>query len=119
MATALGKVSVAFLILRLGPPDKLRRGLLYFSALSLAISFAVQSIIAFTQCNPPLALWKPDVVSECWSIKVLTISAMALSSYAALLDVVLPAIAVSIIWKLQLSKQKKINLSLLLSTGVM
>ncbi|MCJ1405544.1 hypothetical protein MMC11_008772 [Xylographa trunciseda] len=118
MAIAFGKVSVAFLILRLGPPDKFRRYLLYFAAGSMTVLYIFESIITFAQCSPPRALWTFDLPAKCWPSKVLTISAITLSSYSALLDIVLPAIAVSIIWKLQMPLRKKIELSLILSTGL-
>ncbi|MCJ1282166.1 hypothetical protein MMC26_001489 [Xylographa opegraphella] len=118
MAIAFGKVSVAFLILRLGPRDKLRRRLLYFAAASMTILYTVESIITFAQCSPPRALWTFDLPARCWPSKALTISALTLSAYSALLDIVLPCIAVSIIWKLQMPLRKKIELSMILSTGL-
>ena len=42
LAIALGEVSVALLILRSGPPDRLRRWLLYFAVASISILFGIQ-----------------------------------------------------------------------------
>ena len=80
LAIALGKVSVVFLILRLGSRDRLRRWLLYFAAISISILFGVQCIIIFAQCRPPRALWTFEIVGKCWPNEVLTIIAMTESS---------------------------------------
>lgn len=76
LAIASGKVSVAFLILRLGPPDRLRRWLLYLAAITISIPFGIQCIIIFAQCRPPRALWNFDIVGKCWPTEVLTVVAM-------------------------------------------
>ena len=76
LGIAFGKVSVAFLILRLGPRDKLRRWLLYFAIGSVIILFGVQCILIFVQCRPPRVLWTFDVIGKCWPSEVLTIIAM-------------------------------------------
>ena len=136
LAIALGKVSVVFLILRIGPHDKLRQWLLYVAAGSISILFGIQCIIIFAQCQPPRALWTFTIVGKCWPSEVLTVIAMTESSstnpdticrttansataYSAFLDLALPAIAVSIIWSLQLPIRKRVNLTLILSAGVL
>ena len=79
MAIASGKVSVAYLILRLQAPCKWRTGLLYFIAISSIVLGVVDCIITFAQCSPAYALWTANVAANCWSTNVLTDYAMALS----------------------------------------
>ena len=79
MAIASGKVSVAYLILRLQAPCKWRTGLLYFIAVSSVVFGVVDCIITFAQCSPTYALWTANVTGSCWSTNVLTDCALALS----------------------------------------
>ena len=71
-----GKVSVALLILRLGPRDKLRRGLLYSAGGSITILFGLQTIFVFAQCRPSKALWTFGIAAKCWDPRVVTYLAM-------------------------------------------
>ncbi|MCJ1406873.1 hypothetical protein MMC19_000943, partial [Ptychographa xylographoides] len=79
MAIASGKVSVAFLILRLQSPCVWRTYLVYFFAITAFAVGAVDSVITFAQCSPAYALWTPNVKAECWSSDVLTYFAMSIS----------------------------------------
>ena len=49
----------------------------------------------------------------------LEIDAYFRPAYSAFLDLALPAIAVSMIWTLQLPTKKKISLTLIMSAGVL
>ena len=79
MAIASGKVSVAYLILRLQAPCKLRTGLLYFIAVSSVVFGVIDCVITFAQCSPSYSLWTANVTGSCWSTNVLTDYALALS----------------------------------------
>ncbi|MCJ1285987.1 hypothetical protein MMC26_005329 [Xylographa opegraphella] len=119
MAIASGKVSVAYLILRLQAPCKWRTGLLYFIAASAVVFGAVDCVITFAQCSPAYALWTADVAASCWSTDVLTDYALALTVYYALLDIALALIPISFVCSLQLSARKKLSICLLLSLGLL
>ena len=73
LSIGMGKLSVTLLTFRFGPRDKTRRGLLYFSAISIIVFLAVECIFTFTQCNPPSALWTFDVKANCRPEKVIVI----------------------------------------------
>ena len=118
MALPCCKVSIAFLILRLQPPGKVRTGLLVFFASSHWLWSVLDLIFLFVQCNPPEALYNPSIDAKCWRSTFANFT-LALASYNAFLDLAYAAIAVSIIWQLRLSVVRRINLSLLLSVGVM
>lgn len=66
MALATGKISVAFLILRIIGQSTWRRGFLYFSMITCFIFCALASIFTFVQCSPPKALWTPSIKGKCW-----------------------------------------------------
>ncbi|MCJ1293982.1 hypothetical protein MMC34_005539 [Xylographa carneopallida] len=119
MAIASGKVSVAYLILRLQAPCKLRTGLLYFIAVSSVVFGVIDCVITFAQCSPSYSLWTANVTGSCWSTNVLTDYALALSAYYGLLDIALAIIPVTLVCSLQLNRKKKISVCLLLSLGVL
>lgn len=82
---ATGKISVALLILRIiGPNSFWRRWILYFAMVTVFILNSIDCIITFTQCNPPKALWEPQLVAEgkakCWNPHIQADYAIFLSS---------------------------------------
>ena len=117
MAFACCKVSIAFLILRFKAPGQFRTGALVFLASSYWLWSVLDLIFLFAQCRPSKALWNPSVKAKCWR-NTFTNFTLALSSYNAFLDLAYASIAVSIIWQLQLRLHRRINLSLLLSVGI-
>ena len=71
MGLAFGKISVAFLLLRLiGPKSFWRRNFLYFTMIGSFLFCALATIFTFVQCNPVQALWNPTLVpagqAKCW-----------------------------------------------------
>lgn len=71
MGLAFGKISVAFLLLRLiGPKSCWRRNFLYFSMIASFLFCALACIFTFAQCRPVQALWNPSLVAsgqaKCW-----------------------------------------------------
>lgn len=62
MSLSTGKVSVAFLILRLlGPSAFWRRWFLYVISVLTIVIGALTSIFTFAQCNPARALWEGPI----------------------------------------------------------
>ena len=71
-AVACGKVSVSCLILRLLPPGSVwYRRFLWFIMLSTTINSVSGIIFTFVGCNPPKAMWEPDMPHTCWDPNVL------------------------------------------------
>lgn len=82
-AFATGKISVACLILRIiGPNTFWRKWTLYGIIASVFIINALGCIFSFVQCNPPRALWTPEIVGPdtCWNPKTQSNYAIFLSS---------------------------------------
>jgi hypothetical protein len=70
---ATGKSAVAILILRImGPSAKYRKWLLYFFIATIFIINSLGCIFTFVQCNPPRALWDPEIPHKCWNPLVQT-----------------------------------------------
>jgi len=81
---AVGKVSVALLMLRIiGPNTVWRKWILWGTMVSVIIINAVGCILTFVQCDPPRALWNPQLVAsgqaKCWNPKVQSNYALFLS----------------------------------------
>lgn len=86
---ATGKISVALLILRLiGPNTVWRKWILYVSMVSVLIFNSVDCIITFAQCDPPRALWTPELIvsgeAKCWDSTVQADYAIFLSGERSL-----------------------------------
>ena len=95
---AMGKISVALLILRIiGPNTVVRKWILYIAMVSVLIINALGCVLTFVQCGPPAALWQPQLVSAgqatCWDASVQEDYAIFLSSQSSgpLVHVVLTA----------------------------
>ncbi|KAL8831610.1 MAG: hypothetical protein Q9191_000761 [Dirinaria sp. TL-2023a] len=148
MALALGKVSVALLILRIMGKSFWRRIFLYFSMISAILFCGLAIIFTFAQCRPVQALWNPALVqmgkAKCWKPQTQSNFSIFVGSmyipavrpadlfettvarlisdraagWLAFLDVALATVAISVIIRLQLPATKKILLSSLLGLGI-
>jgi hypothetical protein len=86
---ATGKVSVALLIFRIvGPGWAWMRWTLHFIMVSLLLFSGIDCILTFVQCNPPRALWTPDIPHKCWDSKIQSDYAI----FVACMDLLLPMI---------------------------
>ena len=80
LGLAFGKISVGFLIIRIGVPKKWMRMLLYFFMVSSMILFAGAIIFVFAQCQPVTELWNYTEPGSCWDPEVLTMWTIVASS---------------------------------------
>ena len=73
LALVFGKLSVGFLILRIGVPNKRIRLLLYFLMGSQFILGSIAIILVWAQCIPIIKLWKALTPGKCWNPQILTV----------------------------------------------
>lgn len=67
----LGKISTAFLILRIQSSATVWRKRFLHWSIGITIVATVISILSlFVQCNPPRALWEEVPGAKCWNAKV-------------------------------------------------
>ncbi|KAF7511805.1 hypothetical protein GJ744_003536 [Endocarpon pusillum] len=119
MASALGKVSVAFLVLRLiGPTTVWRRRFLYSNAMLFMLLSILSFVLFFAQCTPLRATWEPVPGARCWNPTVTTTYGIFQSAYGTVLDFILAFMPITFIWRLKLSVKKKLGLCILLGLGV-
>ena len=139
VSSALGKTSVAFLMLRIIGPNTVWRKWFIFASLAVYLPVTVAScIVIFVQCTPTKALWEKIPNSTCWNPNIsadLTITQSGkvalivfsmkttktdrLVALGAFLDFALALIPITIIWKLQMIFKHKLALCILLSLGVL
>lgn len=73
VAVGMGKISVAFILLRILGNTSLWHRLSLWITIALTFIFTVlTAIFTFTQCNPPAALWTPELrpTAHCWEPSV-------------------------------------------------
>lgn len=77
MAVAIGRTSVAILLIRLVGPNLSTRYLLYFSIASTLFLSSAYSILIFLQCSPLERIWDVRVPGGyCWGGKIILILAV-------------------------------------------
>lgn len=137
MSLGLGKISVGFLMLRLiGPFVRARRVFLWALIILTFIFSVVCCTLTFVQCSPVEALWETVPGAVCWEPKVqdnfsiflgceLTEGSsyprawLILAGWNSAVDFSLAVLPVSIIWHINISRQKKVGLCTLLGLGLM
>ena len=137
MASAVGKSSVAFLLLRIIGPITVWRKWFIYSQLAIYLTITTVSIIVtFVQCSPSRTLWDPVPGSKCWNLDIsvdLTIvqsgktptmnnrrrDLTGLLAYGTYMDFLLAVIPVTIVRGMQMCIRQKCGLCLLLSLGVL
>ncbi|KAL8992880.1 MAG: hypothetical protein Q9169_006765 [Polycauliona sp. 2 TL-2023] len=143
VAIATGKISVAFLIQRILGSSKWRTWFLRFCSVSVGLTSFLVVVFLFAQCQPVRTLWTPSMLKDgtghCWdpiannnyniaiASEWLPLSLLlesprltaAYPGYFAWLDFVLAIMPAYIVWKLQMSKRKKLALCALLGMGIL
>ena len=117
-AGGLGKISVAFLLLRVMARKKTREWFLYGVIATLVILNAISVGIIFGQCNPPRKLWEPYMRGHCLSTSVQTNLGFFQAPYSAFIDLLLALFPLPIIWNLQMTSSNKLGLASAMSLGV-
>lgn len=138
MSLALGKIAIAALLLRLVQrTSKWRRWVLYGISAWTLVNGILMSVFTFVQCEDPRALWDPVIKAKtkCWnpasqsdfsiygsskcseSILSLFRSNSICPGAFTLVDFVLAALPITLVWKLKLDIKRKVALGLLLGCG--
>ncbi|MCJ1389800.1 hypothetical protein MMC18_002657 [Xylographa bjoerkii] len=117
MAFSIPKLGVAILLMRLLNPSKLQRCLMYFFSIGCIIGSILCAIILWQQCNPPSILWDPAAVGTCWQPSVAVNFFTFVGAFSACTDIYLALYPTIVLYKLNISMNKKIGLSAVLSLG--
>ena len=82
MTVAIGRISVAVLILRILKFSTWRKWFLYICIVSTLVFSVLTCGLIFAQCSPPEALWNPalDNAAHCWDPSILLNLTLFISS---------------------------------------
>ena len=123
LSFALPKLAVASLLTRLFNPGYWHRIWLWFLASLVAVVAIINILILFTMCNPPKAMWMPELVVEgqakCRQPSILIGYATFNGALSAFADLYLAVYPSFVLFKLQLTTRKKLALSAALGFGAM
>lgn len=120
LAICLGKVSVAFLIMRLlSPNPKWPRPFLWFCVISCLVFIFIDIVLTYVQCTPAKALWNTSIPHTCWEPKVQSNFAIFCATWLVFIDALLAVSPILFFWKLKMSMRKKIGICALLGSGIM
>ena len=117
---SFGKAAVGCLILRLlGPEQKWSRIAIWVTICMTFLLNLLNTIFTFVQCDPPRALWEPMIPKKCWDPTVQPHFALFVAAENILADVVLALLPITFLWQLNMSRRKRVNLSILLALGLL
>ncbi|CAJ2500227.1 Uu.00g030800.m01.CDS01 [Anthostomella pinea] len=120
-SAAVGKISIAFLLMRLMNRDRRREAFLWTLIALLIIVNMLLIIITFAECRPVTFLWdRVGTVAHgtCWSPTVQQDYGYFQGAFSAFSDLVLALFPITILWNLQLPFRSKLVIGFLMSLGV-
>lgn len=96
------------------------RGKFYYTCVAniiLSLLFYIPLIlIEIFACTPRSKIWNSSIDGKCVDIYVVNVAS---SVFNFVLDLMMLAMPLSVIWKLQLSRRKKVALSMLFTVGIL
>ncbi|KAL8795389.1 MAG: hypothetical protein Q9195_002130 [Heterodermia aff. obscurata] len=113
-----GKISVAFLILRIMAKNKYREWFLYVLIALLVIINAICVGFIFGQCSPARKLWDQSAPGTCLDPSIQRDVAFFQSSFSTFTDFVLAIFPLIIIWNLQMRPVVKLGMGCAMSLGL-
>ncbi|KAI2632713.1 hypothetical protein GGS26DRAFT_557177 [Hypomontagnella submonticulosa] len=119
MSPGFGRISYAFLLLSLSPPNKTRRVFLWTIITIQFVVDVAMVCISFAQCRPITGWWDHEVDADCWSPTVQQNAAFFQGSVCSLVDLILAVFPASLFWNLQMHWKQKIFLSLIMGLGIL
>ncbi|KAF7874215.1 hypothetical protein EAF04_002887 [Stromatinia cepivora] len=111
------KLSIALFILRLKNTKKLRLSV-WLILTPLGLSTVVLCFIVLLQCIPLAGLWTPTLSSRCISAEIPLQTSYVQSGFAIITDIVLTASPIAILWKVRMTRRKKVAICGLMSLGL-
>ncbi|KAK6210537.1 hypothetical protein LQW54_006145 [Pestalotiopsis sp. IQ-011] len=120
IAFSFPNISIAILVNNLLDPNLWRTRTL-FTLVLLEVFFALVSVmILFLMCSPVQYLWDKSVVSgSCWSPNVMNDFSYWLSAFDALTDIVLAAVPISALCKLQMRFKTKVGVCIMMGLTIL
>ncbi|KAI1354449.1 integral membrane protein [Xylaria sp. FL0043] len=120
-SAAVGKISIALLLMRLMNRGRLRKAFLCALIVLLIIVNLLLIIVTFAQCRPVTFLWQrvgSNSHGTCWSPTVQQDYGYFQGAFSAFSDLILALFPITILWNLQLPMCSKLLIGVLMSLGV-
>ncbi|MCJ1394984.1 hypothetical protein MMC18_007865 [Xylographa bjoerkii] len=118
IAFSIPKIAVACLLIRLMSPSRLQKRILLSLSISCVLIASLCAIFIWVQCTPSSGLWDPTVNATCWNPSVLINYSIFAGTYSACVDFYLAIYPMVVLYSLQMSRKKKVGLSLVLGVGL-
>ncbi|KAL8763146.1 MAG: hypothetical protein Q9184_000991 [Pyrenodesmia sp. 2 TL-2023] len=115
-ALTIGKISVAFLILRISITKWHAYFLHTVNAILLLINIPL-IIWTYAQCNPSALLWDPTLPGTCQDPRMQGSFALFQGSFGAVTDLLYALFPILIIWPLQMPRKRKYQLAGIMCLG--
>ncbi|OQD82894.1 hypothetical protein PENANT_c019G07242 [Penicillium antarcticum] len=118
LAIPTGKVAVAAFLIEMNSQSnpKIRRSLILVAAVNIIVNIP-QVLLVWFQCSPPNALWDPLLQSQCDHRKSVYYTYFV-GAVAAISDIYLAVIPITMLVPLRIDKTLKWGLSFLMGCGV-
>ncbi|CAF9923557.1 hypothetical protein IMSHALPRED_005962 [Imshaugia aleurites] len=114
----VGKISIALLLLRIMPKNKIRERFLYILITLLFVINIIGLAFIFGQCSPARELWEPFIKGSCLKPYVQRDVSFFRASFSALSDFLLALFPLVIIYDLQMKLAVKVGLGCAMSLGL-
>ncbi|RYP12168.1 hypothetical protein DL767_011373 [Monosporascus sp. MG133] len=118
MCPGFGRISYAFLLLKITPPSMTRRRFLWAI---ISIQFAVDIgtvAISFAQCRPVEGFWNRNMEASCWPPYVQQHVGFFQGSVCSAVDLILALFPTSLFWNLNMEWKQKASLSVIMGLGI-
>ncbi|KAI1371934.1 hypothetical protein F4677DRAFT_434073 [Hypoxylon crocopeplum] len=119
LAYCLPKLSIVTLLCTLIGNAKSRAWfwILHSIIVVLFITSILSFVLFFVRCSPATALWDPSSPADCFDPFILDVVTYISGSWSAFVDVVLASFPIYLLWNLQMKRQRKVTVMILMALG--
>ncbi|KAG7007793.1 hypothetical protein G7Y79_00008g024310 [Physcia stellaris] len=118
VCVAYGTIKVSILLLIIRIFLNVKRNMLYWFTVFLTFANGAYYFAAFFvnifSCSPRHKIWDPETPGKCLNVDALYISSATFNTFS---DVAMLAVPLIMVWKLQMSRQRKFGISAIFGTG--
>ncbi|KAM0814059.1 putative Integral membrane protein [Seiridium cardinale] len=118
MSPGFGRISFAFLLLALVPPNKTRRRFLWSIIIIQFIVDVGTVVISFSQCRPIEGFWDHSIDAGCWPPYVQQYTGFVQGSVCSAVDLMLAVFPATLFWTLNIKFKDKLALCGIMGLGI-
>ncbi|KAI1775115.1 hypothetical protein F4818DRAFT_417877 [Hypoxylon cercidicola] len=119
LAYCLPKLSIVTLLCSLMGKAKSRVWfwILHGMIVVLFVTSILSFVLFFVRCSPVSALWDPSTPAQCFDPSILDVVTYISGSWSAFVDLVLASFPIYLLWNLQMKRQRKVTVMVLMALG--